>query len=94
MKKEIGFLMMKLQNLNEDKSYLTEGYNAFHQMLPLLLSTHGEGKEALFCGAEFKGVYETHGEALQEGYKITDKFSVYKITKKPEIVTIATPFLV
>jgi hypothetical protein len=79
--------------MNEDKSYLTEGYSTFCQMLPMLLSTYGEGKEALFCGGEFKGVYETYSEALQEGYKITNKFSVHKITKKTEVATIATPFV-
>jgi uncharacterized linocin/CFP29 family protein len=87
-----GFLTKNNQKMNSS-DYLKENYEAFSRMRSELYEKYGEGKLALIINKELRGVFDTYREALIEGYKITDKFNVQKITKELEVVTIATPFI-
>lgn len=91
MRRVNGFLTKNNQKMNSS-DFLKENHEAFSKMRSELYEKYGEGKLALIINKELRGVFDTYREALIEGYKITDKFNVQKITKEPELVTIATPF--
>lgn len=78
-------------------SVLEREYAFYEREKPRLLAEGCEGKHVLIKGEQIEGIFDTHEQGLEAGYRrfgVGTPFFVHCIREHEPIIAIHTPFIV